>query len=221
TPICLWLEREWFEGVQGSFAYGTGEAKPTGSWGIAGPGISAEWTQGGESEWNSMGAPAAETKAECHRDLVIPRAGRYRVWVRYVDHRKKTEPFTVVVEQGAKAARAEMGLQPAVPANDEYQLYWGFSFGWGSFDAELSRGRVRVRLVVDKAGQAWRQVDAVLLTDDLDYPPVAREKPPFAYLSARDVRPAPGAAWRGSGEGLRPGGSWKRPALSGRDFSLW
>src|SRR5215510_1255406 len=98
-PIHLWFEPEWFEGVQGSFAYWTGEAKPSGSWGIAGPGISAEWTQGGESEWNSMGAPAEETKARCHRDLVIPRAGKYRVWVRYYDHRKKTEPFTVAITQ--------------------------------------------------------------------------------------------------------------------------
>src|SRR3954468_9979915 len=89
-PVHLWLEPEWFEGVSGSFAYWTGTAKPSGSWGIAGPGISAEWTQGGESEWNSIGAAAAETKAECHRTVTIPRAGTYKVWVRYVDHRRKT-----------------------------------------------------------------------------------------------------------------------------------
>ncbi|MFO0825010.1 MAG: hypothetical protein U0792_18130 [Gemmataceae bacterium] len=56
-PVYLWLEPEWFDGVKGSFGYWTGEARPTGSWGIAGPGISPEWTQGGESEWNSMGVP--------------------------------------------------------------------------------------------------------------------------------------------------------------------
>src|SRR5262245_10960781 len=93
-PVYLWFEPEWFDGVKGSFAYWTGTAKPTGAWGVAGPGISAEWTQGGESEWNSMGAPAAETNARCQRDFVVPRAGKYKVWVRYVDHRKKTEPFT-------------------------------------------------------------------------------------------------------------------------------
>jgi hypothetical protein len=220
-PLYLWHEAEWFEGVEGSFAYWTGTAKPTGHWGVAGPGISAEWTQGGESEWNSLGAPAAETKAECHRDLLIPRAGHYRVWVRYVDHRKKTEPFTVVIEQGGKATRSELGIRPVVPANDEYQLYWGFSFGWGSFETDLVRGPARVSLIIDKPGEAWRQVDAVLLTDDLAYEPIGREKPPFAYLQAADVRPAPGTAWRGSGEGLRPGASWKRPPLGGQDFSLW
>ncbi|HUR53623.1 MAG TPA: hypothetical protein VMZ71_05810, partial [Gemmataceae bacterium] len=71
-PVHLWLEPEWFGGVTGSFAYWTGEAKPTGSWGVAGPGISAECTQGGESEWNSLGAPAAETSAKCGRDLTVP-----------------------------------------------------------------------------------------------------------------------------------------------------
>src|SRR4051794_11356855 len=70
-PVHVWLEPEWFEGVKGTFAYwadGTKPSKPTGAWGIAGPGISAEWSQGGESEWNSLGASAAETSAECHRD---------------------------------------------------------------------------------------------------------------------------------------------------------
>src|SRR5262249_26799511 len=80
--IYLWFEPEWFEGVKGNFAYWTGEAKPTGAWGIAGPGISPEWTQGGESEWNSMGAAAEETKAECHREFTVPRAGQYKLWVR-------------------------------------------------------------------------------------------------------------------------------------------
>jgi hypothetical protein len=221
APIYLWHEAEWFEGVEGTFAYWTGTAKPTGHWGVAGPGISPEWTQGGESEWNSLGAPAAETRAECHRDLVIPRAGRYRIWVRFVDHRKKTEPFRVTVEQGGKVHEAELGVRPVVPPNDEYQLYWGFSFGWGSFDADLARGPARVRLIIDRPGEAWRQVDAVLLTDDLTYEPVGREKPPFAYLSAAGLRPAAASAWRGTAQGLKPGASWKRPPLGGRDFSMW
>ncbi|HWG44553.1 MAG TPA: hypothetical protein VN688_17370 [Gemmataceae bacterium] len=221
-PIYLWLEAEWFEGVSGSFAYWTGTAKPTGSWGVAGPGISPEWTQGGESEWNSLGAPATETKAECHRDVTIPRPGKYRVWVRYVDHRKKTEPFTVVVAQGERTAKtAELGIKSVVPVNDEYQLYWGFSFGWGFVDAELARGPARVRLVIDKAGEAWRQVDAVLLTDDLAYTPVGREKPPFAYLAAMNRRPAPGTNWRGSAKELLATPPSARPALAKRDFSMW
>jgi hypothetical protein len=221
-PVYLWHEAEWFDGVQGSFAYWTGTAKPTGTWGVAGPGISPEWTQGGESEWNSMGAPAAETKAECHRDVIVPRAGKYRVWVRYVDHRKQTEPFTASVLQGDKTVgTAELGVKAVVPENDEYQLYWGFSFGWGSFDCDLVAGPARIRLAIDKAGEAWRQVDAVLLTDDLDYTPVGREKPPFAYLESFALRPRDGAAWRGSAKDLKIGAGWVRPKLAGRDFSMW
>jgi hypothetical protein len=220
-PSYLWLEAEWFDDVSGSFVYWTGTAKPAGAWGVAGPGVSPEWTQGGESEWNSMGAPGAETKAECHRDVIIPRAGNYRVWVRYVDHRKKTEPFTVLIQQGDRTKTAEFGVEPVVPVNDEYQLYWGFSFGWGSFDAELDRGPARVRLVIDKAGEAWRQVDAVLLTDNLAYTPVGREKPPFAYRAAMDLRPPQGTNWRGTAKELPAEPPSARPRLAGRDFSLW
>jgi hypothetical protein len=220
-PVYVWLEPEWFEGVNGSFAYWTGAAKPSGAWGIAGPGISAEWTQGGESEWNSMGAPAEETHAACHRDLVVPRAGRYKVWVRYVDHRKKAEPFTVSVEQGGKALLSgELGLRPVVPPNDEFQLYWGFSFGWGSLEGDLAAGPARLTLTIDKPGEAWRQVDAVLLTDDPDYTPVGREKPPFGYLTTMAMQPKDGASWRGSAKGLEAA-SRHRPQLGGRDFSMW
>jgi hypothetical protein len=141
------------------------------------------------------------------------------VWVRYVDHRKKAAPFRVIVSSGAKAlASAELGARPVVPVNDEYQLYWGFSFGWGSFDADLPRGPARLRLVIDRAGEAWRQVDAVLLTTDLGYQPVGREKPPFAYLAAMRLRPAGGAGWRGAG---LPEPAWSRPKVAGRDFSMW
>ena len=220
-PVHLWLEPEWFDGVSGSFGYWTGEAKPTGSWGIAGPGISPEWTQGGESEWNSMGAAAAETKALCGRDLVIPRAGKYKVWVRYVDHRKKTEPFTVRLLQGGKpAASGELGVQPVVPENDEYQLYWGFSFGWCMFEGTLAEGPARIEVAIDKAGEAWRQVDAILITDDMMFTPVGREKPAFAYLSSFDLQPKDAATWRGSAKELPPA-RFPRPLLGGKDFAMW
>jgi hypothetical protein len=219
-PIYLWFEPEWFEGVEGTFAYWPGDAKPTGHWGIAGPGISPEWTQGGESEWNSMGAAATEKEAECRRDFVVPRSGKYRIWVRYVDHRKKTEPFNVVIRQNGKdVVRGELGVKPVVPANDEYQLYWGFSFGWGSVEGDLAAGPARVLLTIDKVGEAWRQVDALLLTDDLAYTPVGREKPPFAYLAGFALRPRDGTAFRGTGKDI--GSSAKRKPLAGGDFSMW
>jgi len=219
-PIHLWFEPEWFDGVKGSFAYHTGTAKPTGSWGIAGPGISPEWTQGGESEWNSMAAAAAETKARCQRDFIVPRAGDYTIWVRYVDHRKKTEPFRVIIEQGGKTVISEeLGVKPVVPTNDEYQLFWGFSFGWGNLKGKLNAGPARLILAIDRAGEAWRQVDAVLITDDLDYVPEGREKPAFAYQDAVGVEAKDGSSWRGSGKGIKP--TFPKAKLAGRDFSMW
>ncbi len=220
VPVHLWYEPEWFDGVKGSFAYWTGTAKPTGAWGVAGPGIAAEWSQGGESEWNSMGACAEETKAECRREFIVPRAGKYTVWVRYVDHRHKTEPFRVTIEQdGRKAIAGELGVNPVVPANDEYQLFWGFSFGWGSLQGELKEGPAKLTLSIDRAGEAWRQLDAVLVTDDATFTPHGREKPAFAFHGSFGLQPANGASWRG--DGMKAGASWKRPVVGGKDFSMW
>lgn len=218
--IHIWFEPEWFEGVKGSFAYWPGPPKATGSWGIAGPGISAEWSQGGESEWNSMGAAAEETKARCYRDFIVPRTGEYTIWIRYVDHRHKTEPFRVLIEQSGKTAvSAELGVKPVVPANDEYQLFWGFSFGWGSVQAKLEKGPALLVLAIDKAGQAWRQLDAVLITDDAKFIPHGREKPAFAYQAAMQLQAEDGASWRGDGKGVKP--AFQRPKVAGRDFSMW
>ncbi len=220
APYYLWLEPEWFDGVKGSFAYWTGTAKPTGAWGIAGPGISAEWSQGGESEWNSMGAAAEETSARCSRAITLPRAGTYKVWVRYVDHRHKTEPFRVTVEQhGKPALTAELGVRPVLPANDEYQLFWGFAFGWASIEGKLDAGPARLVLSIDKAGEGWRQVDAVLITDDLKFIPEGREKPAFAYYDSFALKAKDGPAWRGSGQGVTAAA--KRVALAGKDFTMW
>lgn len=219
--VYLWHEPEWFEGVEGRFGYWGGNAKPTGHWSIAGPGISAEWSQGGESEWNSMGVPAEETKASCGRDIVVPRAGKYRVWVRYYDHRRKTEPFTVAITQSGKSAIiGEFGVKPVLPENDEHMLYWGFAFGWGSIDGNLAKGPARLTLSIDKAGEAFRQIDAVLITDDLSYQPVGREKPPFAYLASFTMEPQ-SPAWRGNAKELAIGDTWRRGKLGGRDFSMW
>lgn len=221
-PVHLWFEPEWFPGVEGRFAYWTGTAKPTGKWGIAGPGISPEWTQGGESEWNSIGAPADESAAECHREFIVPRAAHYRLWVRYVDHRQKTEPFSIEITQGGRNVAAhEFGSSPVVPAGDEYALYWGFSFAWNSFNVELADGPARLTLRIDKPGEGWRQVDAVLLTDDLAYLPASREKPGFAYESQFADRPPSQSTWRGEAAHFKMVTASDRTKLCGRDFSMW
>src|SRR5207244_2668780 len=122
---------------------------------------------------------------------------------------------------GRPVLKGELGVQPVVPANDEYQLFWGFSFGWGALDAKLSEGSARLILSIDRAGEAWRQVDAVLITDDLSYTPVGREKPPFAYFSSFELQPKDGASWRGSMKEATIDGRTRRKPVGGRDFSMW
>ncbi|HZZ82600.1 MAG TPA: hypothetical protein VFE62_29140, partial [Gemmataceae bacterium] len=221
-PVHLWFEPEWFDGVKGTFAYWTGNAKPSGAWGIAGPGIAAEWSQGGESEWNSLGAAADETAAKCQREFIVPRAGTYKVWVRFYEHRKKTSPFRITIEQVGKLAfTAEYGVKPVLPANDEYQLYWGFSFAWGSADAKLSEGPAKLILSIDRKGEAWRQVDAILISDDLVFTPSGREKPRFAYQDAFGIRVKDGAKWRGAKRDFVAAKASERKPIAGRDFSMW
>ena len=187
-PLYLWFEPEWFEGVAGNFGYWSGGSgscnapcNHTGFWGVAGPGVSAEMSTGGESEWNSMGVPADNAKAECHRAFAVPRAGTYKIWVRYYDHWNQTEPFRATVTQGGAKITGELGVLPVVPPNDEYQLYWGFSFGWASVEGNLTEGPATLSLSVERVGENFRQVDAVLITDDLEYLPYHRYAYTYTY----------------------------------------
>ncbi len=221
----LWLEPEWFPQVAGSFAYWTGPnlSPPTHTWQIAGPGISPEWTQGGESEWNSMAAPASETQASASRSLQIPHPGKYKLWVRYVDHLKQSEPFFVQIDQpGKPAIKQTLGQSDTLPPNDEYQLWWGFSFAWASIDVTLDSGPATLTLGIDQPAQAWRQLDALLLTDNLSYTPAHREKPPFHYFSSFNLPPSTlPQNLRGSAKNLPIASTWATRPLAGRRFTMW
>lgn len=223
TNFYLWLEPEWFDGVKGHFAYWPGPEsakKATGNWAIAGPGISAEWSQGGESEWNSIGAGADETSAECKRTINIPYSGRYRIWIRYVDHRDQDEPFSIVIEKDTKIIlNKEIGTRPVVPQNDEYQLYWGFSFGWDFVETDIPEGQAVLKLTINRPAKVWRQVDALCITDDMDWIPNGREKPAFSYFSSFNLKSD--IQIRGNARNLQIGSIWKRNIVGGRDFSMW
>src|SRR5205807_915504 len=79
------------------------------SWSMKGPGVSAEWSQGGESEWNSAAASADETRASIYQDVEVPRAGNYKVWVRYADWANKTENFVVSITQSRDGGTGRRG----------------------------------------------------------------------------------------------------------------
>jgi hypothetical protein len=152
-------------------------------WGINGPGVSAEWTQGGESEWNSAAASADETRAAIYQDLEMPRAGQYVLWIRYADWANKTENFTVTIAQdGGEVWRHEFGTKDVVDPHDEVNMYWGWAFTWDSAGATLKKGPARLSILIEKPAGARRHVDCFVLTNDSNFKPSERQKPDFAAM---------------------------------------
>ena len=193
-------------------------------WGINGPGVSAEWSQGGESEWNSAAAAADETKAALYQDVEIPRAGQYNFWIRYADWANKTETFAVrITQEGAPAFRHEFGGTDVIDPHDEVSLYWQWAFAWDHAAATLKKGAARVFIEIEKPAEARRHVDCFVLTNDLAYKSSGRLKPDFA--ASRYLR-----EWNRSQESITSlistpatqnlPASWSRSAIAGRDFFM-
>ena len=195
--------------MKGSFAYWTGDrpSRPA-HWGIAGPGISAEWTQGGESEWNSMGAAADGDEGRVPPRLrrpagrQVPRLGPLR--------RSPQEDRAVhasTIQQGGKTvARAASWASSRSCRPTTSTSSTGASRSAGARStATCRRARRGSTLVIDKAGEAWRQVDAVLITDDLNTCPSAARSRRSPTSSAFDLQPKDGAALARHGKDLPAG----------------
>ena len=193
-------------------------------WGMNGPGVSAEWTQGGESEWNSAAASADETRATLYQDFEIPRGGEYTLWIRYADWARKGENFNVTIAQeGAEIFRREFGAKDVIDAHDEVSMYWGWAFTWDSATTTLKKGPVRLSLVIEKAAEARRHVDCLLLTNDPAFKPSGRQKPDFAamrHLRTWSTSRKPLTSLLRSEEPARVPESWALPKVAGRDFLM-
>src|SRR5580765_7518783 len=152
-------------------------------WCISGPGVSAEWSQGGESEWNSVAASADETRGTIWQEVEIPRDGENRVWVRYADFGNQTENSVVRITQaGREVFRHEFGAKDIIDPHDETSMYWGWVFAWDGAAATLTKGPARVSIDITQAAEARRQVDCFLITNDLAFVPEGRHKPDFAAM---------------------------------------
>jgi len=199
------------------------QAKAPG-WGMNGPGVSAEWSQGGESEWNSAAASADETKASIYQDLVVPRAGDYRLWVRYADWANNAENFVIRINQnGREVFRHEFGTKDLIDPHDEVSMYWGWAFTWDGATTTLQKGPARVSIDIEKATGARRHVDCFLLTNDLSYKPVGRQKPDFAamhYLRDWSNTRSPFSSLFESDNSVAVPQDWVRPKIAGRDFLM-
>jgi hypothetical protein len=190
-------------------------------WGISGPGVSAEWSQGGESEWNSVAASADETRGSISLDVEVPRGGEYRLWVRYADFANRNESFVVSISQGGREIfHHEFGEQEIIDSHDETELYWGWAFAWNSASATLAKGPASVSIQIRKAAEARRQVDCFLLTNDLAFAPDGRQKPDFAamrYLRDWSVRREAFTPLLAAGPNQGSSG-WQRRSVAGREF---
>ncbi len=193
-------------------------------WGINGPGVSAEWTQGGESEWNSAAASADETRATLYQAFEVPRAGEYALWLRYADWANKTENFTVTIAQnGAEVFRHEFGGKDVVDRHDEVSLYWGWAFTWDRAAATLKKGPARLSIQIEKATDARRHVDCFLLTNDSAFKPDGRRKPDFAamrYLRTWAIDRKPLSSLLAREVRADVPGRWIVPQVAGRKFLM-
>src|SRR5690606_36915161 len=108
---------------------------------------SAEWTQGGESEFLSIAtradAPAGVTAG---RDIEIPVAGEYFVWVRYADYRHKKEEFGVRLRHAGKISEHVFGSTPVMNELDPMMLRWDWAFAWDKVKVTLPQGAARLEL---------------------------------------------------------------------------
>jgi hypothetical protein len=230
----LWYEAENMRGfgtkpngepIQNPSWMNLPKAKAPG-WGMNGPGVSAEWSQGGESEWNSVAASSDETTAKIYQDIEIPRAGNYKVWVRYADWASKTELFVIrVTQNGRDILSHEFGTSDINDAHDEVSMYWGWAFAWDAAAAQLEKGPARISIEIEKTAEARRHVDCVVLTNDLAYVPDGRRKPDFAamrYLHdwAHTRAPLSSLAQTTGPAEVSIPAAWQRPTIAGRDFLM-
>src|SRR6185295_14762853 len=149
SPEYLWYEAENMRGLSETSrhepllnpSYLEIPAAKAPGWAISGPGVSAEWSQGGESEWNSVAASADETRGKIWQDLEVPRGGEYKFWVLYADFANTTESFLVrVTQNGREVFKHEFGDKDIVDPHDEISMYWGWAFTWDGAAATLQKG---------------------------------------------------------------------------------
>jgi hypothetical protein len=195
-------------------------------WGMNGPGVSAEWTQGGESEWNSVAATADETRAVIFQDIEVPRDGQYNLWVRYADWANHTENFAARITQSDSTVfHHEFGARDRVDTHDEMSMYWGWAFAWDVAPAvELKKGWARLSIEIEKAAQARRHVDCFLITNDLNFKPEGRRKPLFAAQRVLQEWASKKLALAPLMQKPTPADKlpalWRRHAVAGRDFMM-
>src|SRR5207249_8817436 len=111
APHHLWIEAEQMAPLKGSnFSFQQEAQQTKGSWSLSGPGVAAEWTQGGESEFMSIAARADEPAGTTvSHKIGAPADGNYTMWARYADYRNKSERYGSRLLQAAGKSEHILG----------------------------------------------------------------------------------------------------------------
>lgn len=149
----------------------------------------------------------------------IPAAGRYRIWIRYLDmvnYRSKSGFLLVGAQGETGVAKKDFDNTETSPrATPEGVKQWGDGFArwiWDFVEFDAAQGELQV--TIDKIHLAavhgcTRTLDLLLLTDDLDYEPVVTDLTPL-YVKVRMLpeqrEPVVVHVW-----GRRPFSPWYTP----------
>ncbi|HEV8605030.1 MAG TPA: hypothetical protein VGQ99_06670 [Tepidisphaeraceae bacterium] len=179
APHTVVIEAENFGPLKGSnFSFQEPTKTTKGSWSLSGPGVAAEWTQGGESEFMSIAARADEPAGTTvSHEIEVPAAGNYTLWVRYADYRNKKDLFGIRVAQGDEKLEHVFGEKAVVDELDPMKLIWDWSFAWDSTPVKLAKGKAKLEIYTTGVSEARRQIDLIVVTTDERYKPAGREKP--------------------------------------------
>jgi len=174
----IWIEAENMKGLKGSFLTSMPyNSHVVNSWALSGPGVAPEWTQGSESNRNSIATSKNSTKAEVWYEFILPEEGKYFLWVRYADWFSAKETFKIKIVQQEKNYEFKFGEKPIIDELDQLKVFWGWCFGWDKREVELEAGKCKLFLIADEITDAPRQIDVICLTTDKDYRPFHLEKP--------------------------------------------
>ncbi len=133
---------------------------------------------------------AGRGPSEAAHTVVVPAAGTYRLWLRYVrwpdEAHASGSAIHARVEQGGRTvlerdfeARFDPGQRPS-----PHETRRG-RFDWEAGTVTLAAGEARITLGRSGSGPGRREVDCLLLTTDTQYQPDYRDFAPQTYLRIR------------------------------------
>jgi hypothetical protein len=116
----------------------------------------------------ALNGASGATDSTATQTVTVPRAGKWRVWTRYMVHSSWRGPFDVDVLSGDKVVASRTFDEEYKPGTENWD------YRWESFDVDLAAGEYSLRLRKHEGKNCTgyvRNVDCFLLTDDLKQKP--------------------------------------------------